>query len=38
VLELIVARVTSDVNPPRFLDYYKEFMDGIQWTSKSTMS
>jgi lysine-N-methylase len=38
VLELIVARITSDANPRRFLECYKEFMDGIQWTSKSTMN
>jgi lysine-N-methylase len=38
VLELIVARIASDANPRRFLECYKEFMDGIQWTSKSTMS
>ncbi len=38
VLELIVARITSDSNPRRFLECYKEFMDGIEWTSKSTMS
>jgi lysine-N-methylase len=38
VLELIVARLSSDANPRRFLECYKEFMDGIQWTSRSTMS
>jgi lysine-N-methylase len=37
VLELIVARITSDANPPRFLECYKEFMSGVGWTSKSTM-
>ena len=37
VLELIVARISSDSNPPRFLECYREFMGGIQWTSKSTM-
>lgn len=37
VLELIVARIRSDSNPRSFLNCYKEFMDGIQWTSKSTM-
>ena len=37
VLELIVARISSDFNPRSFLDCYKQFMDGIQWTSKSTM-
>lgn len=38
ILELIVARITTDANPRRFLECYKEFMDGIQWTSKSTMN
>jgi lysine-N-methylase len=37
VLELIVARISSDFNPRRFLECYREFMNGIQWTSKSTM-
>ena len=37
VLELIVARISSDFNPRRFLECYQEFMNGIQWTSKSTM-
>jgi len=36
-LELIVARISSDSNPRRFLECYREFMSGIQWTSKSTM-
>ena len=37
VLELIVARISSDSNSRRFLECYREFMSGIQWTSKSTM-
>ena len=37
VLDLIVARISSDSNPRRFLECYREFMSGIQWTSKSTM-
>jgi len=37
VLELIVARISTDFNPRRFLECYQEFMNGIQWTSKSTM-
>ena len=37
VLDLIVARISSDANPRRFLECYREFMSGIQWTSKSTM-
>jgi lysine-N-methylase len=37
VLELIVARIGSDSNPPRFLECYREFIEGLQWTSKSTI-
>ncbi len=37
VLELIVARISTDSSPRRFLECYREFMSGIQWTSKSTM-
>jgi lysine-N-methylase len=37
VLDLIVARISSDGSSRRFLDCYREFMSGIQWTSKSTM-
>lgn len=37
VLELVVARIRSDFNPASFLACYREFMNGIQWTSKSTM-
>jgi lysine-N-methylase len=37
VLDLIVARITSDSNPRRFLECYQELMSGIQWTSKSSM-
>ncbi len=37
VLDLIVARISSDASSPRFLECYREFMGGIQWTSKSTM-
>lgn len=37
VLELIVARITSDFTNRRFLACYKEFMDGIRWGSDSTM-
>jgi len=37
VLELIVARISSDANPQRFLECYREFMSGLEWTSKSTM-
>jgi lysine-N-methylase len=37
VLELIVARITSDFTNRRFLACYKEFMEGIRWGSDSTM-
>jgi len=37
VLELIVARITSDFTNRRFLGCYKEFMDGIQWSPDSNM-
>jgi lysine-N-methylase len=37
VLDLIVARISTDSSPRRFLECYQEFMSGIQWTSKSTM-
>jgi lysine-N-methylase len=37
VLDLIVGRITSDFTPPRFLDCYQQFKQGIEWTSQSTM-
>lgn len=37
VLELIVARITSDFTNRRFLACYKQFMDGIVWGPNSTM-
>lgn len=37
VVELIVARITSDFTNRRFLACYKEFMEGIGWGPKSTM-
>lgn len=37
VLELIVARITSDFTNRRFLACYKQFMDGIGWGPNSTM-
>lgn len=36
-VELILARISSAPVPRRFLDCYREFMDGIEWTSTSTM-
>ena len=37
VLDLIVARISSDANPKRFLECYREFMQGLAWTPQSTM-
>jgi lysine-N-methylase len=37
VLELIVGRIGSDYTPPRFLNSYREFMQGIEWTGDSSM-
>ena len=37
VLELVVGRIGSDYTPPRFLACYQEFMQGIEWTAKSSM-
>ncbi|HLK51192.1 MAG TPA: flagellin lysine-N-methylase, partial [Bryobacteraceae bacterium] len=38
LLELIVARITSDFTNRRFLACYKEFMDGLQWGPNSSMT
>jgi lysine-N-methylase len=37
LLELIVARITSEFVSPRFLACYQEFMKGIQWGAESGM-
>jgi len=37
ILELIVGRIGSDFTPPRFLACYQEFMQGIEWTTQSSM-
>jgi lysine-N-methylase len=37
VVELIVGRIGSDYTSPRFLECYKEFMLGLEWTAQSTM-
>ena len=37
VLDLIVARISADANPRRFLECYQEFMQGLAWTPTSTM-
>ncbi len=36
-LALIVARIGSDFTSPRFLACYQEFMQGIEWTTESSM-
>ncbi len=36
VVDLIVARISSDSNPRRFLECYGEFINGLQWTAMST--
>jgi lysine-N-methylase len=36
-VELIVGRIGSDYTSPRFLNCYKEFMSGLEWTAESTM-
>ncbi|MBZ5592023.1 MAG: flagellin lysine-N-methylase [Acidobacteriia bacterium] len=37
VVEIIIARITSDFTNRRFLQSYKEFMDGLEWSHDSTM-
>ena len=37
VLDLIVARISTDANPRRFLECYQEFVQGLAWTPASTM-
>lgn len=37
VLELILSRIGSEFTSRRFLDCYQEFMQGIDWTTQSTM-
>jgi lysine-N-methylase len=37
VLDLIVARISSDFTARRFLDCYREFMQGLKWGPESTM-
>jgi lysine-N-methylase len=38
VLGLILDRIGSDFTSRRFLDCYREFMEGLQWTTESTMA
>ena len=37
-LELIVFRLGLDYTSPRFLECYRELMDGLQWTDHSSMT
>jgi lysine-N-methylase len=37
VLKLVVARLGADYTPPGFVDCYREFMRGLEWTNESTM-
>jgi lysine-N-methylase len=37
LLELIVARITVEYVSPRFLESYREFMAGIEWSAESSM-
>jgi len=37
IVELIVGRISSDFTPPRFLECYQDFMQGIAWTAESSM-
>ena len=37
MLELIVARITSDYTSPRFFECYRQFKEGIAWTADSKM-
>jgi lysine-N-methylase len=38
VLELIVGRIGTDFTPARFVDCYRQFMHGIDWTETSSMT
>ena len=38
VVELIVGRIGSDYTSPRFLECYRQFMQGLEWTQESTMT
>ncbi len=38
VLELVIDRIGADYTSPRFLECYGEFMNGMAWTSTSTMT
>lgn len=37
VVEIILARITSDFTHRRFLESYKEFMEGLEWGTDTSM-
>ena len=37
VLELIIGRISSDFTNQRFRECYQQFMQGLQWTTESSM-
>ncbi len=37
VMKLVVARLEADYTPPGFVECYREFMRGLDWTNESTM-
>ena len=38
ILELIVSRITTDFTGRHFLDCYREFMEGLEWTQESGLT
>jgi lysine-N-methylase len=38
VLELIIARISAEITPPRFLECYQDFMTSVEWTANSSMA
>jgi lysine-N-methylase len=38
IIELIVARISSDFTAERFRDCYREFMQGLAWTTETSMT
>ena len=37
IIELILARISTDATTPRFLDCYRTFMTGLNWTYDSSL-
>jgi lysine-N-methylase len=37
-IELIVGRISSEYTAPRFLECYRQFMHGMEWTAESSMT